>query len=341
MGTHLVEILAKNKIETVVTSRKKQTKVLDYVNYFQADAMDISSIEVLLEDSWDAIVDFMVYKTSSFKERIERLLNATEQYIFLSSARVYADSKLPISELSPRLLDTSKDEEYLASDEYAITKARQEDILINSGRKNWTIVRPYITYSENRLQLGVLEKEAWLYRALHGRSIVFSKDIADCLTTLTYGRDVAFGISKLLGGSKALGETFHIINNESITWKSVLDLYLNSIEVKLGFRPNIVYCNLEEFSSIHTGKFQILYDRLFNRVFNPTKVFHYFEKDELMKVDIGLPMCLDSFLDNPDFLNINWKLEAIKDKLTNERTSLSEIKDFKSKIKYLVYRYFI
>ena len=40
-------------------------------------------------------------------------------------------------------------------------------------------------------QLGVLEKELWLYRALNGRTIVFSKDIAEKSTTLTYGYDVA------------------------------------------------------------------------------------------------------------------------------------------------------
>lgn len=53
----------------------------------------------------------------------------------------------------------------LSIDEYAITKAHQENLLINSKNKNWTIIRPYITYSEQRLQLGTFEKEDWLYRA--------------------------------------------------------------------------------------------------------------------------------------------------------------------------------
>ena len=64
-------------------------------------------------------------------------------------------------------LITYKDEEYLKTDEYALSKARQEDILHRSGKNNWTVIRPYITYSEIRLQLGVLEKELWLYRFVH------------------------------------------------------------------------------------------------------------------------------------------------------------------------------
>ena len=68
-----------------------------------------------------------------------------------------------------------KDEEYLNTDEYALSKARQENILHEAGCNNWTIISPYITFSETRLQLGVLEKEDWLWRAINGYSIVFQK----------------------------------------------------------------------------------------------------------------------------------------------------------------------
>ena len=85
----------------------------------------------------------------------------------------YANENGRITEKSKRLLDVCTDEEYLKTDEYALTKVRQENILLSSGKKNWTIIRPYITYNVERLQLGVYEKENWLYRALHGRSIVF------------------------------------------------------------------------------------------------------------------------------------------------------------------------
>jgi hypothetical protein len=111
----------------------------------------------------------MIYTTQSFKERVNFLLDATSQYVFFSSSRVYADSEIPITEDSSRLLDVSQDKKFLSTDEYSLAKARQENILRKSKRKNWTIIRPYITYSENRLQLGILEKEEWLYRALQGR----------------------------------------------------------------------------------------------------------------------------------------------------------------------------
>ena len=67
-------------------------------------------------------------------------------------------------------MDLTKDEQYLATNEYALAKAREENVLTESGFNNFTIIRPYITYYNNRLQLGIFEKEIWLQRALDGKN---------------------------------------------------------------------------------------------------------------------------------------------------------------------------
>ena len=148
------------------------------IKYIQGNAKQIDFLEDLLSKrSWDCIVDFMVHTESNLKVLLPKILNNTKQYIFISSARVYSQSEIPITEDTPRLLDVSTDKEYLKTNEYALAKAREENLLFNSGKKNFTIIRPSITYNTHRLQLGVLEKENWLYRALQGRGIVFSEDL--------------------------------------------------------------------------------------------------------------------------------------------------------------------
>ena len=166
---------------------------------------------------YDVIVDFMVYSTEEFKKRLDILLDHTNQYFFFSSSRCYADSELPIKESSPRLVDVCADKEYLSKDEYGMAKGREENLLMATGKKNWTIIRPYITYNSYRIQLGVYEKEDWLRRALKGRTIVFPKDIAEKKTSLTYGPDVAGALVELIGNENALGEAFHI----SCRWLSL------------------------------------------------------------------------------------------------------------------------
>lgn len=283
----------------------------------------------------------MVYSTTDFNNRVYSLLGSTSQYLFLSSARVYADSKEPIRETSSRLLDVSKDGEFLSTDEYSLAKARQENILRNSEKNNWTIIRPYITYSNQRLQLGILEKEDWLYRALNGRTIVFSEDINSRLTTMTYGLDVAKGIISLLGKPKALGETFHITSQPSYHWNEILEIYLDVLEKHLGYIPKVMLDSMDNFHSYHPATYQIKYDRLFNRKFDNSKISEYVDTHDFISTREGLKKCLEEFLKHPSFKHINWRAEALKDRRTNEFTELSEIRGAKQKLKYLLYRLFI
>ncbi|MCL2328094.1 MAG: NAD-dependent epimerase/dehydratase family protein [Bacteroidetes bacterium] len=341
MGIHLVQLLKEQGVETFVTSRRR-IQSNENVHYLQGNAQDETFLQECLQmHQWDTIVDFMIYHTQTFKERVDLLLNSTKQYIFLSSARVYAGSEQPITETSARLLDVSHDADYLATDEYSLTKARQEDILKNSGRKNWTIIRPYITYSENRFQLGVLEKEEWLYRALHGRTIVFSSDIMQKTTTLTYGFDVAKGIASVIGKAGALGECFHITQPESIQWSEVLNVYLSVLEKHAAFRPKVLLQDLNNFSEWRTGtsQYQIRHDRLYNRVFDNAKISQYIDAKSFTNTQAGLQHCLETFLKNPKFSWTDWKVEARKDRITKEKTPLSEITGIKQKVKYFVYRY--
>jgi nucleoside-diphosphate-sugar epimerase len=338
MGTHLAKVLAETGNDVYVTSRR-QFKTQNKINYILGNAQEDLFLEGILKERWDAIVDFMVYSTDSFRNRLDILLQATEQYIYLSSSRVYANSKVPITESSPRLLDVTSDSTFLDTDEYSLTKARQENMLFDSSSNNWTIIRPYITYSEERLQLGVSEKEAWLYRALHNRPIAFSADINSKITTLTYGLDVAKGINAIIGEKSALGEAFHITNQETITWKNVLDIYINTLDNYLDHSSEVVLQTIENFSEWNPSKYQIEYDRLYNRTFDNSKIEKYIDTSEFMDTSTGLKMCLESFLNTPQFLQFDWRNEAVKDRQLGVRAPLSELLTLKQKIKYIIIRY--
>ena len=209
IGKYLVVLLASGTHNVYVTSRSKHDNQ-ENVHYICGNAHDLSFVSTLCSEHWDAIVDFMSYKTEEFRQRVDVLLKATSQYVFISSARVYGDSEHPIKESSSRLLDITKDKDFLGTDEYSLTKARQEYILMGGRSNNYTIIRPYITYGTYRYQLGVMEKEEWLYRGLHGRTILLPHDMLDRITTMTYGYDVAYGIYKILGNTQSIGEVFHI-----------------------------------------------------------------------------------------------------------------------------------
>lgn len=337
IGSHLVRHLALGEVNCVVTSRKKRQGDTNF-SYALGDAHDMNFIQLLLsERNWDAIVDFMSYSTEEFQARYHLYLSSTKQYIYLSSSRVYAESEGQLIEKSPRLLDVCKDERYLATDEYALKKARQEDILHNSGYANWTIIRPYVTFSEQRLQLSPLEKECWLYRAVHGRTIVFSKDLAEKTTTLTYGQDVARGIASLIGKEKAKGNVYHITVSETHKWTEILQAYLNAFEKKTGKRPKVLLT--EKWEPFHGGNEpQVTYDRMYDRKFDNRNINKFIDTDTFKPTIPALTACLTTFLDNPVFKDINWRWEARKDRLTGEWANISEIQGIKQKIVYTLIR---
>ena len=342
IGIHLSQLLSLRGDNITVTTRKKRNDTGN-IHYAIGNAHDIQFLSSLLQgQNWDAIVDFMGYNTKEFQERAKRMLNSTKQYVFLSSARVYGpcqEGKL-ITENTPRLLDCTSDKEYLNTDEYALTKARQEDILQQSGKTNYTIIRPYITFSETRLQLGVYEKESWLSRALYGLPIVFSRDIAKHYTTLTYGKDVSKGIMGLINNPKAYGEAFHIASSESYQWEEILGVYVNVIEEETGSRPSIVMSdrciNLESKAM----QYQVKYCRLFDRRFDNSKILNAVPDLQFGDTKSNLRYCLKEYIRSgscpapkPGLMN------ARLDRIANVSMLHDFCPDFGSKLKYSILRY--
>lgn len=339
MGEPLTKKLVELNNSVFVTSRKPHKD--DKVRYFCGNAKDDSFLNNILQDEYDAIVDFMVYSTQEFKSRINLLLNKTKQYIFISSARCYANSIKLITEDSARLVDVSGDSNYLSTDDYSLAKARQENVLYNSSKKNWTIVRPYITYNAQRLQLGCYEKDYWLYRALHDKTLVLPEDIMNCTTSITFGEDVANCITKLIGNKKALGECYTVATKESHTWKEILEIYLEIIKkrtgknIKIKFIPNSV-----ELYGV-CDKYQIAYDRLYNRTFDLTKLEMTIGELNFTSTKKGLDKCVNDFLESEHYWsNVSSKYEAWSDRRSKEYSSLKEFESLREKLRYIKWRFF-
>ena len=151
MGVYLVPELADRGYQVDVISLDDVKSDRPDITYRVGDCKnDDFILQVLTETHYDAVVDFMLYfGREDYVKRYALMMEHTDHYITLSTYRVYSDKELPTKETSPRLLDVSQDKDFLATelDEYSLYKARQEDAITSSGYKNWTILRPAITFS--------------------------------------------------------------------------------------------------------------------------------------------------------------------------------------------------
>ncbi len=340
MGVHLANILIAQGHDVSITTRKKDRVSKDHLRYIKGNARDNEFlINMFTSNDYDVCVDFMSYTTDEFRQRVELLLSSVGQYVYLSSSRVYSNVDEIITERTPRLLDVSNDKDFLSTDEYSLTKARQEDLLINSKYSNWTIIRPYITYSEDRFQLGVMEKEQWLYRAVKGRTIVFSDDITKHYTTMTYGKDVANGIASICGKKNTMGEIFNITSQETIKWEDILNIYTETLSNYYKITIPVRLCPFSMYLKYPSIQYQVKYDRYFDRKFDNSKINQYIDTSRFVLVKDGLRSCLLSFLCNPHFKNFDLRGEVIRDTITKEVANKKEFVDLKRYCIYIMLRY--
>jgi len=183
-----------------------------------ADISDsAATAEALKGHEFDTVVDWIAFVPSQVQRDLDLFRGRTGQYVFISSASAYQTppSRLPVLESTP--LDNP-------FWEYSRNKIACEELLIQAYRTEQypvTIVRPSHTYDRTLLPFDY--GYTTLKRMIDGKPVVVPGD-GTSLWTLTHHADFAKGFNGLLGNSGAIGEAFHITNDEWLTWNQIYDL---------------------------------------------------------------------------------------------------------------------
>ena len=272
-----------------------------------ANAMDDAWLkETLSRTRYDVILDFMSYTLPQFQARVPLFLESTDQYMFLSSCRVYADEEVPVRESSPRLIDVSTNKDYLAlrEKEYSLFKAAEEDLLTESGKKNWTIILPATTYSTGRAQLATLEAGTFVYRALQGKPVILPIQIKDIPATMSWAGDVGVMIARLAGKEEALGEKFIAATAEYHTWGEIAEIYRELLGLEYYWVDKEEYLKVmsKDPDNISPGvRYQLEYARMFRRITDNSKILRVtgMKQEDLTSFYDGMKMELAKLtLDN-------------------------------------------
>ena len=271
IGNSFVDCCKTLDCQIYITSRRRRVSDSSNIEYLHGNAKNLNFIKQLSQKiKPDVLIDFMVYETDCFKSHLPYLMNICKHYIFLSSYRVFSTQpKKMISEGSPRLLDVSDNKEYLNTCEYALEKTKQEDYLKSIGLSHWTIVRPSITYSDNRFQFGPYEKDLISLRIQQNRPIPILANILDKKTTLTFSNDVAEMIIHIMNNKSSFSNDFNLCTGESITWRKVGKIYNESLGLKVEEVSDI------DFNKLNLDRWQLKFDRSVDRVCNNSKILEF------------------------------------------------------------------
>lgn len=342
----VLNLCVSNGYCTYILNRGHNNKSVEkQVNILIADFYKVKSVEDAVKGlTFDIVVDFLSRRPEDINRIFPVFKNKCKQYVFISSACVYRRLKEDVfmTEDCPKPnFDWS----------YSIEKYDCEQSLINlskSAEVKYTIVRPYITYDDTRIPFGITPLYGY-HGTIIGRIIagkpIFIWDKGEATTTLTRVEDFAKGIVGLFGNEKAYDEDFHIVTQETHTWKEFLDLMFLLLNTKVNIvdiPTEYIISQLPEYKGILIG------DRAIDACFDNSKILFAVKGLEFsFSLKEGLKKTIDYYKENNYLKGIDYKWDAKIDRLISKYSSQKiSFTDYlgnankKDRITYFIYRNF-
>lgn len=240
------------------------------VKVIVADIDDEARVAEAIKDlQFDVVCDFIGFVTSQLERDYRLFRGKTRQFMYISSASAY---QKPLS--SPYIVEgTPLCNPYW---QYSRNKIACEELLTRWYREDGfpiTIVRPSHTYCQRAIPVAIHgDKGSWqvLKRMIEGKPVIIPGD-GTSLWTVTHNTDFAKAFVGLMGNKHAIGETFHITSDESLTWNQIHEIVAQALGVEL--KPYHVASDLlAEVLKQYDMEGNLIGDKANTVIFDNTKV---------------------------------------------------------------------
>lgn len=291
------------------------------VNLLRGDICDEHVAEVLRGYEWDVVADFIAFTPEQVERDFALFQGHTRQYIFISSASAYMKP-------CPSYLITEATPLQNPYWQYSRDKAACEDLLHRHSREDGfpvTIVRPSHTYDERHVPVAVHgDKGSWqvIRRIDEGKPVIIPGD-GTSLWTLTFNRDFARGFVGLMGNIHALGQTYQIMSDESLTWNQIYQSIADALGRKLN--PCYVPSTLLATSRQYDFEGNLLGDKAHTVVFDTTHL-----KQAVpgfcctTRFDQGVRIALDHIRSHPELQEQDPRFDSWCDKVAGVMRSAED-----------------
>lgn len=237
ISTAISNLVVEMGMELYLLNRGSHTELMPKgANLITANIYNEAEVMEKIKDmTFDVVAEFIAFDTTAVERDYRIFKNKTKQYIFISSASAY---QKPLS--SPVITEsTPLSNPYW---EYSRNKIACEELLIKKYRETGfpiTIIRPSHTYGDRSVPVAVHGKNgsySVINRMLKGKKVIVHGD-GNTLWTLTHNTDFAKAFVGIMANPHAIGESYHITSDESLTWNQIYEI----IGSTLGVKPDIVH----------------------------------------------------------------------------------------------------
>jgi nucleoside-diphosphate-sugar epimerase len=233
-----------------------------------ADISDLEDVEAKLRGmTFDVVADFIAFVPEQVRRDIRLFSGRTSQYFFISSASAY---QKPLS--SPFITESTP----LSNPfwEYSRNKIACEELLTREYREHGfpiTVIRPSHTYGDAGVPVALHGKKGSypvLERIRLGKKVIVPGDGLS-LWTLTHNTDFAKAFCGLMGNQHAIGETYQITGDESLTWNQIY----SAIGTAFGVTPKLVHIASETLALLKPDlEGELIGDKSNSVVFDNAKI---------------------------------------------------------------------
>ncbi|MCI8991590.1 MAG: NAD-dependent epimerase/dehydratase family protein [Eubacterium sp.] len=209
---------------TFLNRGKYSMKPLGTVKEIVCDRRDADKLKKISsgENSdtvYDAVIDFCAYEPGDIALLYENLSFKWKQYIYFSTADVYARTMVSKTEEAP--LKTKKPEDEVEL--YAYKKMCLEEELKKQSEKrgnSYTILRPAFIYGP----YNYAPRESWFIRQIIQEGTAYRPVDADGAFQMVYVKDVANAVSLCMDSSEAQNTVYNLSAPEIMTYDRYLGL---------------------------------------------------------------------------------------------------------------------
>lgn len=218
--------------------------------------------------TFDCVCDFIAFVPGQLERDYRLFAGRTKQFMYISSASAY---QKPLA--SPYITEsTPLVNPYWA---YSRNKIACEEYLMKQHREAGfpvTIIRPSHTYDERNVPLGVHgDKGSWqvLKRMMEGKPVIIHGD-GTTLWTITHNSDFAKAFICLMGNVHAIGESYHITSDESVTWNQIHQIIADELGVP--YKPYYVPSDFLHAAGKYDYRGGLMGDKANTVIFDNSKV---------------------------------------------------------------------
>lgn len=254
---------------TVLNRGNRNQSLLKNVASLCLDINDETAAKSALAGlDFDVVCDFIAFTPNQVERDFRLFSGHCRQFMYISSASAYQKplSNYLINEATPLVNPFW---------EYSRNKIECENFLMQKYRQEGfpvTIIRPSHTYDERSVPLGVHGANgsfSVIKRMLEGKEVIIHGD-GNSLWTMTHNSDFAKAFVGLMANAHAIGESFNITSDETLTWNQIYSCIAAALNVEL--KPIYVASSFLAACSDYDFTGSLLGDKACSVVFDNAKL---------------------------------------------------------------------